>query len=61
MSLLKKIFTNKTDQQVAQIQAENQKMAKEASKEARALRNLLRKNGVTLQIYIATGGDHRHG
>lgn len=61
MNFLKKLFTNETDRKVAEIQAHNEKIAKETSKAALDLKRLLKKNGVTLQIYIATGGDKHHG
>jgi hypothetical protein len=61
MNFLRKLFTNETDRRVAEIQAYNEERAKEASKAALDLKKLLMKNGVTLQIYIATGGDKRHG
>lgn len=61
MSFLKRLFTNETDRKVAEIQAHNAKVAKATSKAGLDLKKLLAKNGVTLQIYIATGGDKRHG
>lgn len=60
MNWLKKLFTNETDRKVAEIQAHNEKVAKDTAKAASSLTRLLKKNGITLQIYIATGGD-KHG
>lgn len=57
MSLFNRFF--KTDQKVHDIHEDTDKILKDTAKEAKQLRDLLRKNGVTMQIYIATGGDHR--
>lgn len=58
MNIFRRLFD--TDRKVAEIQAHNEKVAKDAAKAALGLKRLLAKNGVTLQIYIATGGD-KHG
>lgn len=57
MSFWKK---NKTDTKAAEIAADNEQKLRETAIAAKKLRDLLKKNGVTLQIYIATGGDRRH-
>lgn len=59
MKLLVKLFTHKTDKIVEEIHEKNRQDLKAASKEAKALKDLLKKNGVSMQIFIATGGDHR--
>lgn len=59
MNLFKRLFTNETDRKVAVIQAGNAKAARETTKAGRDLKRLLNKDGITLQILIATGGDRR--
>lgn len=49
----------KTDEKVDSIHEDTARILGEAADEAKQLRDLLRKNGVTMQIYIATGGDRR--
>ena len=61
MNFLTKLFTNETDRKVAEIQAHNAKVAKDTTKVARDLTRLLKKDGITMPILIATGGDKRHG
>lgn len=59
-TMLRKLFTNDTDRQVAEIYKDAKKDFDSTAKIAKGHRDLLRKNGVTMQIFIATGGDHRH-
>lgn len=56
-----KFWRNKTDDHAAEIAADNEKKLRETAESAKKLKELLLKNGVTLQIFIATGGDKRHG
>lgn len=61
LKTLKKIFfPSVTDNKVAAIQQESRAMLEEASKTAQRHKALLEKNGFTMRIYIATGGDHRN-
>jgi predicted sulfurtransferase len=61
MTLLKKLFTQKaTDQRVDAIYEDVTHKLEDTAKVAKRHRDLLQKNGVTLRIYIATGGDKRH-
>jgi hypothetical protein len=48
-----------TDRQVDAIHAETKAMLEDTSRTAMRHKKLLDKNGFTLRIYIATGGDHR--
>lgn len=60
LSLFRKLFTKDVDRQVDAIfDDEIAKPLQDSAKSARSLATLLKKNGVTLQIYIATGGDKR--
>lgn len=61
LETLKRIlFPSRTDRVVKKYNDESEAMLKEAARVAKSHRDLLRKNGVALQIYIATGGD-KHG
>lgn len=61
MHLLKKIFLpSVTDKKVETIHAESKAMLDDATKIAKRHKALLDKNGFTMRIYIATGGDHRN-
>jgi DNA-binding winged helix-turn-helix (wHTH) protein len=53
------LFGRKKDKIIENIAEENSRRAAEAAQSAKALRDLLRKDGITLQIYIATGGGKR--
>lgn len=60
MKLFKKLFTREVDRQVDAIfHDEVHPQLKSADASASSLNRLLKKNGVTLQIYVATGGDKR--
>lgn len=62
MKLLKKIFLpSETDKQVEAIHADSRDILNDASVRAKRHKELLDKNGFTMRIYIATGGDHRGG
>lgn len=62
LHLLRKIFVpSVTDKKVESIHAESKAMLEDASKIAKRHKALLDKNGFTMRIYIATGGDHRGG
>lgn len=54
-----KFMNKKTDEKVEAILKETSETTKDTAKVAKELRDLLKKNGVTLQIFIATGGEHR--
>lgn len=49
----------KTDEKVAEILEDVSKTSADTAKSAKRLEDLLRANGVSLQIVIATGGGHR--
>lgn len=60
ISVLKKLFGKDTDRRVTHITTTQiHKPLEEAGISAEKLTKLLKKNGVTMQIYIATGGDKR--
>lgn len=62
LRLLRKIFLpSQTDLQVEAIHKESKAMLDNASKTAKRHKQLLERNGFTMRIYIATGGDHRSG
>lgn len=52
-----RLFHHRTDERVAQINADIAKTTKEATKAAKDLKRLLEKNGVTLLIVTAGGGN----
>lgn len=56
---LRKIFSKDIDREVSVITNENSRVLKEAGKAIGKHRDLLKKNGVTMPIFIATGGDRR--
>lgn len=58
--LLRKIFSNDTDREVAQIVDPVRKQFKKTALTAKEQRDLLRKNGVGLQVVVATGGIEHH-
>ncbi len=61
LNMLKRLFLSRpTDEKVAAINEERRAILQDVSKVAKRHRDLLKKNGVALQIYIATGGD-KHG
>lgn len=61
LRLIRKLFSKEVDRKVDAIFADEiNPSLKSADKTAASLTTLLKKNGVTLQIYIATGGD-KHG
>lgn len=55
------IFPSVTDNTVKEIQESSKVELDVASHKIKSHNDLLKKNGVTLKIFIATGGDHRHG
>jgi hypothetical protein len=60
LHLLKKLFLpSYTDKEVASINDESKRILHESDVRVKRHNQLLAKNGVTLRIYIATGGDHR--
>lgn len=60
LKTLKKIFLpSVTDEEVKAIQKDGRRMLEETSRTAKRHKALLDKNGFTMRIYIATGGDHR--
>lgn len=61
LDFLKKLFLpSATDSQVNAINAESKALLKDAAKVAKSHRDLLKRNGVSMQIVIAAGGD-KHG
>lgn len=56
---LRHLFSKKTDRMVDAKLDEVSRIAKKSAASSKRLENLLKKDGVTLQIYIATGGDRR--
>jgi hypothetical protein len=60
-NLLKRLFSPKyTDKKVAAIHAETKKILDSASETSKRQKELLEKNGLSMLIVIATGGD-KHG
>lgn len=60
MRQLKKLLTKETDRRVDLIfEHEIKKPLKDTARTAKKITRLLEKDGVTLQIYIATGGDRK--
>lgn len=61
LELLKKLLLpSTTDKQVEAIKKESKKILEDANRTAKRHKMLLDKNGFTMRIYIATGGDHRN-
>lgn len=61
IELLRKVLLpSYTDKRVDEINAENKKAFDDTAETAKRHAELLRKNGVTLRIFIAAGGD-KHG
>lgn len=59
LKTLRKIFDPKvTDKKVKAISKEANDVIKDASKRIQSHNDLLKKNGVTLRIFIASGGHH---
>lgn len=58
--VLRKLFTKDTDRQVAEIYKVAKKDFDSTARVAKSHRDLLRLNGVAMQIFIATGGENRH-
>jgi predicted DNA binding CopG/RHH family protein len=58
--MFKKIFTNKTDAKVDELNRQSLKKIDDSARVAKRHAELLKKNGVGMRIFIATGGDH-HG
>lgn len=56
---LRHIFSKDTDKKTDAIYNEVSEIAKKSADSSKRLEKLLKKNGVTLQIYIATGGLER--
>lgn len=52
-------YPRRKERIIQDIYEENARKAAEAAESAKALRNLLRKNGVSLQILVATGGGKK--
>ncbi len=53
------IFPSITDKQVSAITKRSEEMLDDTSRIARRHKQLLDKNGFTMRIYIASGGDKR--
>ncbi len=58
-NMLKKLFSSENDRTVDAINKESAHMLRSAAKQAKRNNDLLKKNGITLQIFIASGGDER--
>lgn len=56
---LKRLFSKDTDVYVDKIFKDASKQIRSTAKVAKIQRDLLQKDGITMQIYIATGGDRR--
>jgi DNA-binding protein H-NS len=52
-------FRNKKEKIIQDLAEENARKAAETAQTAKELRDLLRKDGITLQILIATGGGKK--
>lgn len=48
------------DKEVEKLKAENIKRIDKVTDSSTRLHSLLKSNGITLRIYVATGGDKRH-
>lgn len=48
------------DKEVEKLKAENVKRIDKVTSSSTRLHSLLKSNGITLRIYVATGGDKRH-
>lgn len=48
------------DKEVERLKAQNTKSINKVTDSSARLHNLLKSNGITLRIYVATGGDKRH-
>lgn len=57
--LKKLLFASETDNQVKAITKESQSILEDTSRTAKRHKALLDKNGFTMKIYIASGGDSR--
>ena len=59
LSMLRKVFDPKySDRAVEEIQADTKRKLEDTTVVAEKHAALLKKNGVMMRIYIATGGDH---
>lgn len=58
---LRRIFSQDTDKVVGEINEQNARTYKEAAQSASRHKELLEENGITYQIFIATGGHHATG
>lgn len=59
--IVKTIFVpSYTDKKVEAIHDDTQKKLDDANEAVKRYNELLKKNGVTMQIVIAAGGDHGH-
>lgn len=57
---IRKIFDPKyTDMKVEAIKDQNRKVFEDTDRVAKRHVNLLKKDGIMMRIYIASGGDHR--
>lgn len=56
--MFKRLFTNKTDRQVDKLNQESLQKIQATGLVAKRHADLLKKNGVSMRIFIATGGDH---
>lgn len=56
---LKRMFSKETDIYVDKIIKDASKQIRSTAKVAKKQRDLLQKDGITMQIYVATGGARR--
>lgn len=60
--MLKQLFVpGYTDKQVKAVHKDTLEKLQQVDKAADSYNKLLKKNGVTMQIVIAAGGEHHHG
>lgn len=57
--ILRRMFSKDTDIYVDKIIKDASKQIRSTAKVAKKQRDLLQKDGITMQIYVATGGAHR--
>ena len=48
------------NKEVERLKAQNTKRIDKVTDSSTRLHQLLKNNGISLRIYVATGGDHRH-
>lgn len=56
--MFKRLFTNKTDKKVDELNRQSLQKIQDTGLVAKRHAALLKKNGVSMRIFIAAGGDH---